>query len=338
MCQSLLADTNLKVKLGDVLSEPFQTTIGTPQGDGLSPILFAIYLEKALRDVRRESEPHRPAIDKGIPPEAIYADDTDFISRSQDFLKFLETLIPPTLQPHQLVANDGKWERTTLSGEVKGNDSEWKKTKKLGSLLGDEEDVERRIVLATASFKKLRLLWERKKLTSIETRMRAYNALVIPVLLYNSGTWGITNKIMDRLEKFHRRQLREIIGVKTRGVHNENLYKICNTYELKGRIIEARWALFGHTLRLDRNTPAQQAMDYYCENGVGAKGRPVTTLPVLLFNEYEKYVTEKRGIKKYSKSNNILLKELRELAGDKGKWRELVNDMCELELRDKIKC
>ncbi len=50
-----------------------------------------------------------------------------------------------------------------------------------------EEDIERRKSLATASFKALRLLWERRKITSVDTRIRAYNALVLPVLLYNCG-------------------------------------------------------------------------------------------------------------------------------------------------------
>jgi hypothetical protein len=54
MCQSLLADTNLKEKLGQAFSNPFTTTIGTPQGDALYPILFAIYLECALREVRSQ--------------------------------------------------------------------------------------------------------------------------------------------------------------------------------------------------------------------------------------------------------------------------------------------
>ena len=55
------------------------TTLGTPQGDGLSPILFAIYLESALRKVRQKAGP-RPHEDTGRPLEAMFADDFDFIS------------------------------------------------------------------------------------------------------------------------------------------------------------------------------------------------------------------------------------------------------------------
>ena len=79
------------------------------------------------------------------------------------------------------------------------------------------------------------------------------------------------------------------------------------------------------------NTPAQLAMDYYTQvEDKGPSGRPVTTLPVLLFNEYKKYMIEKRrevekkDIKTYQRSHSKMLAELRELAGDRTGWREAV--------------
>ena len=55
MIRFLLADTSLQPRLstGDCLA--FTTTIGTPQGDSLSPVLFTVYLEAALRDLRSVS-------------------------------------------------------------------------------------------------------------------------------------------------------------------------------------------------------------------------------------------------------------------------------------------
>ena len=80
--------------------------------------------------------------------------------------------------------------------------------------------------------------------------MRACKALVVPVLLYNCGTWGITDSVMKELEVFHRRQLRAVLGVRARDIHKAELYKRCATSELKGRVTLSLWSLFGHVLRL----------------------------------------------------------------------------------------
>lgn len=350
ICQSLLADTCLKVKLGKALSDPFQSTIGTPQGDGLSPILFAVYLEYALREVRKAAGP-RPEEDEGIPLEAIYADDTDFISMCQNHLNKLEKQVPDILAKFNLFANPSKWERTAITppvklptkgkGENREEEATWRKTKKLGTLLGDQEDIERRKSLATAAFRSLRLLWQRKKVTSIKTRMRAYNALVLPVLLHNCGTWGTTEAMTKAIEIFHRRQLREVLGVKTREISSKMLYDQCDTYPLHNNIVVTRWSLFGHILRLDRKTPAQLAMDYYVKHqnqSKGREGRPTTTLPVLLLSEYRKYKEDKKmkgwtvGLTK----NDKMLEELRLLASDRGKWRSIVSEVVQLMTVDNV--
>ena len=49
----LLSETNITVRGDDALSAPFNTTVGTPQGDSLLPVLFIVYLEAALRTLRR---------------------------------------------------------------------------------------------------------------------------------------------------------------------------------------------------------------------------------------------------------------------------------------------
>ena len=113
MCLSLLANTQLKVKIDEILSDSFATTIGTPQGDGLSPILFAVYLESALRQVRKEAGPRRNE-DAGLPLEAIYADNVDFMSKCPSYLQQLEALIPPNIGHYSLIANASKWERTEI--------------------------------------------------------------------------------------------------------------------------------------------------------------------------------------------------------------------------------
>ena len=69
---------------------------------------------------------------------------------------------------------------------------------------------------------------------------------------------------------------------------------MCDSTPISKIINQARWSLFGHVLRLHAETPAQLAMDYYCqgvEEGEGkvARGRAITTLPVILFNEFHSH-------------------------------------------------
>ena len=84
-----LADTYLWVRLGCELSESFQYTNRTLQGDSLFPVLFIIYLEAALHLVRDKS-PTRPATDTHLPSEITYAGDIDFVSTCKQWLRQVE--------------------------------------------------------------------------------------------------------------------------------------------------------------------------------------------------------------------------------------------------------
>ena len=170
--------------------------------------------------------------------------------------------------------------------------------------------------------------------------MRAYDCQVLQaILLYNSATdGGVTDCVINKLEVSHRRHLREVLGARRREIKNVELYKRCDATPLCRQIMFARWSLFGHVLRLGRDTPAQLAMDYYgtlLDGEAEPRGRPDSTLPVLLFNEYKKYWEAKRergwSVKK---SKTQILAELRELAtkdrlGTNQKWREVVIGVCD---------
>ena len=53
---------------------PFASSIGVPKGDGLSRVLFTVYLETALRNVRTDLE------NEELPTELAQADNVDFVS------------------------------------------------------------------------------------------------------------------------------------------------------------------------------------------------------------------------------------------------------------------
>lgn len=161
--------------------------------------------------------------------------------------------------------------------------------------------------------------------------MRAYNALVLSVLLYNSATWGVSQSVVRKLEVFHRGHLRRVLGVRwPYKISNEDLYRRCNAEPLGSIIKRLRWKMFGHVLRLSQDTPAQLAMDFYCTSAASMqRGRAKTTLPVLLLNEYHAY---KQQLKKssYRQTPTTALKELRRQAADRDNWAQVVKEVCQL--------
>ena len=106
----LLSDTNISIKIKGATDErPFLANVGTPQGDSLSPILFIVYLETALREIREINK-----TEEGIPTEMAYADDVDFIS----MIKHRDVdEISKVLKKYKLLVNNDKKEYTTIDGK-----------------------------------------------------------------------------------------------------------------------------------------------------------------------------------------------------------------------------
>ena len=64
MIKILLENVSLVVKCGDTLGEEFVTDMGSPQGDCISPILFTLYLARALvEDVEALAEEIEPSVE-----------------------------------------------------------------------------------------------------------------------------------------------------------------------------------------------------------------------------------------------------------------------------------
>ena len=317
----LLANTSVRVCFNGILTESFTTNIGTPQGDGLSPILFAVYLEAALRELVARS-PQRPSNDikVSLPLNTIYADDVDFISLDKDFLDKILQAVGPVFLEYDLIVNVDKTENIAIGHADQGVDQHaWRNARKLGSLLGVEEDVNRRIQLAYGCFNKLLALWKHPQLVSVEVRLQSYKALVESVLLYNCGTWALTEALAEKLDCFQRKMLRIVLGIKWFDkVPNKELYIRSGMIPIRELVIDARWRLFGHTLRLGDDTPARKAMAYYFHKDLhGRQGRR-TTIASVLSDEYEaSYGNPIKSLDEYSR--------VVECAQDRAVWREIVD-------------
>ena len=98
---------------------PFVINIVVGTGDGLSPVLFTIYLETALKDVRTDLE------NEELPIELAFDDHVDFVSE-KDHINVDN--IQSKLSRSKFNENTDKTEHTKLK-ECK-IDEEWRKTKK----------------------------------------------------------------------------------------------------------------------------------------------------------------------------------------------------------------
>jgi hypothetical protein len=268
----------------------------------------------------------RPEADKliGLPESLVYADDTDFVSFVREYLDRLITVLGPLFrEDFKLIVNDDKTENTLVGHSDMGADQKaWRNTKKLGSLLGVEEDVTRRIQLANVSLNKLEKLWKHRSLVALDVRLKAYRALVESVLLYNCGTWALSSLLADKIDRAQRKMLRRVLGVTWRDkITIENLYARCNVVPASVQVVNARWRLFGHVLRMNENVPARQAM--YCYfNEKSHKGRQgnFCTIASVLSDEFKSVCL--KSIKTKADYEAVV-----ELAQDREQWKGIVQNV-----------
>ena len=155
-------------------------------------------------------------------------------------------------------------------------------------MLGTEEDVNKRIQLAHQALNSLEAMWKHRHLVAQKVRVTAYRAIVEYVLLYNCGTWALTETLADKLDRCQRKMLRRILGLKwSDKVTNNELYARCNIFPASVQVINSRWRLFGHALRLHEDSPSRKAMTFYfVKDSPGRQGNRVT-IASALSNDYK---------------------------------------------------
>ena len=77
-----------------------------------------------------------------------------------------------------------------------------------------DPELNRRIGRATSTLARLtKRVWENSKLTT-NSKMAVYRACVLSTLLYGSESWTLYARQEKRLNSFHMRNLRRILGIK----------------------------------------------------------------------------------------------------------------------------
>ena len=90
-------------------------------------------------------------------------------------------------------------------------------------------------------------IWKKNWKTKLITRIRLYETLVKSVLFCNCRTWVVSKDDQRKLNSFHGRQLRKVIGITWPcKISNNELYKFTGTKPLSITITEEMEAAGTH--------------------------------------------------------------------------------------------
>jgi hypothetical protein len=318
MTQMLLCDTTLRMDIGDASCDAFPSTIGTPQGDSFSPVMFTVYAEYVFRQIRHMYGP-APVGDvlSCIPTEMTYADDTDILTTDEAHVQHIEAILAQELPKHQLMMNAQKTEWSHIRREDKGEArGEWRKRKILGNKLGCVEDLAYRTAQGGVAFRSLFPILINSN-ARLRDRVRLYDCYVGSVVLYNVGCLGLSKTNWRRLNSTQTRHLRRMAGVHwPNKMTNDALYALSRVTKWSLTAALRRWRLLGHVLRLDPSSPARKALIFAstAKRWERRRGRPTRGLWTQLIEDHFVHYGGTRGITR-ERIDRLAL-----MAKDKKKW------------------
>uniref|UniRef100_H3AY06 Reverse transcriptase domain-containing protein n=1 Tax=Latimeria chalumnae TaxID=7897 RepID=H3AY06_LATCH len=147
----------------------------------------------------------------------------------------------------------------------------------LGGLVSEngscEEDI-KRIGLASAAFGRLSRIWMAKDIL-VKTKVRVYEVMVIPILLYGSECWSMRKVDEQKILTAEMSWLRGILGVSRIQRIKNNIIRTLLGQEttLIQKIQERRLQWFGHVSRME--TARIPFMALHTEvHGTRSQGRP----------------------------------------------------------------
>ena len=137
------------------------------------------------------------------------------------------------------------------------------------------EEITHRINRAAKTYGHFRsVIWKNRSLTR-RTKLKLYNAIIIPTVLYSAETWATCARDLQRLETFHMRCMRDITNIKW-------YYRVSNV-SIRSKILvpyitsvlrlrRLKW--FGHVNRMGKERLPHQLLFGELEAGKRPQSKP----------------------------------------------------------------
>ena len=252
--EKLYDDTECAVVIDGQITEWFSVEVGLRQGCLLSPVLFNLFLEQVMKEIK-EIE-NKLSFSDNISLDIRYADDTTLLAAVFEKLKLSTAQLEQACKKWGMKINGAKCKiLSPLQDKIDIDGDEVEHVEEfvfLGSVVPDStSDVNRRIALASTAFGRLNpTIWSKKTITKA-IKVRLYRALILPIATYASETWTLKSRDINKLESFEMRCLRSILGITRRDrIRNTEIRKKLNIKQTITQFIrEKRLRWFGHVAR-----------------------------------------------------------------------------------------
>ena len=347
LIKSLHDDMTATVSFEGATSDDFAVRCGVKQGCVLAPTLFGIFFSVVWRYAFRDQEPvqsggiylHTRSDGKLFNPtrlrakrrtrkilirELLFADDAALVSHSPSGLQSLLDQLSEACSEFGLIISTKKTvvmhQADTPDIPITINGNELKTVDDftyLGAVISSncmlDKEIPSRIGKAATTFSRLRSrAWQNKYLTE-HTKARIYECCVLSVLLYGSETWTTYVRQEQKLNAFHLRCLRHILGVTWRDkVTNQEVLARTHSHSIFNILKSRRLRWLGHLYRMQDGRLPKDVLYGELASGTRRRGRPL-----LRFKD-----ACKRDLGKF----DIDQADWESLAGDRVGWRRLLRE------------
>lgn len=333
------------VSFNGEISRPFEIRSGVKQGCVLAPTLFGVFFSLLLHHAFRSSREGvllhtrhdgklfnlarlraKTKVKTVLIREMLFADDAAFVSHTEEGLQALMDNFSSACEDFGLTISIKKTEvlaqgtqadpTIRIRDQVLNNVSSFKYLgSTISSNLSLDAELNSRIGKAAAVFGKLeKRVWSNHKLR-LKTKARVYTACVLSTLLYGSEAWPSYAKEESRLNSFHLRCLRKILGITWKDeVANAEVLSRAGVPTIQSLLSQRRLRWLGHVKRMGPERLPKDLLYGQLAAGSRPTGRP--------------YLRYKDACKRDLKGAAISLEQWEHLAEDRKAWRSAVKHGC----------